>query len=433
MDKKLFGTDGIRGVAGEAPLDSATVFAAGLCLGRYLTNKTPQPQVIIGEDPRESSGWIAETIAAGLQDAGTQTVHAGVLTTPGLAHLTLSDGFDAGVMISASHNPYTDNGIKVFAPTGYKLPDDAEKEVENEILRLLANGPGITPRRLPMAPDTALVRKYVEYLRGSAASSWSLPGQKLVIDCANGAACGFAKEVFSGLGMGLKIISDQPDGKNINLHCGSLHLENLQRAVLDQNAAVGVAFDGDADRALFVGASGRIVDGDGVLLAASRYMKRNHTLKGGAVVGTLMTNLGLEHALAREGLKLLRTPVGDKYVLDEMLRAGANLGGEQSGHIIFSDLATTGDGLLTTLQVLRIMAEEREPLERLLQGLEVFPQTIRNVRVREKLPLETLPLVMEQIRASEKRLGETGRIVVRYSGTELLCRVMVEAQSAEEV
>jgi phosphoglucosamine mutase len=433
MSKKLFGTDGIRGVAGQPPLDDLTVFIAGLCLGHYLKSHSSEPRVIIGEDPRESSTWIAETIAAGLNDAGVASAHAGVLTTPGLAHLTTSERFDAGVMISASHNPYTDNGIKVFASSGYKFPDDAEKIVEDEILRILASNHGLTPRRIPMAADRALVRKYVDYLRASAGTSWNLTGQKLVIDCANGAACGFAKEVFSDYGLELKIVANQPDGRNINLNCGSLHLENLQRIVVAEHADVGVAFDGDADRALFVSKSGKIVDGDGVLLAASRYMKAQGTLKGGAVVGTVMTNLGLEHALAREGLRLLRTPVGDKYVLEEMLRAGANLGGEQSGHVIFRDLATTGDGLLTALQVLKIIAEQRKPLDELIQGLEVFPQTIRNVRVRTKVPLETLAPVMEQIRASERHLGDSGRIVVRYSGTELLCRVMVEAQSADDV
>ncbi len=233
--------------------------------------------------------------------------------------------------------------------------------------------------------------------------------------------------------MDLKIISNQPDGRNINLRCGSLHLDNLQRAVVEHQAAMGVAFDGDADRALFVTASGNVVNGDGVLLAAACYMKRCGTLRSDAVVGTVMSNLGLEHALARESLRLLRTPVGDKYVLEEMLRSGSNLGGEQSGHVIFRDLATTGDGLLTALQMLRIISDEQKPLEQLVQGLEIFPQTIRNVRVREKVPLEMLPQVMEQIRSSEKRLESSGRVLVRYSGTELLARVMVEAESAAEV
>lgn len=433
MDKKLFGTDGIRGVAGEPPLDPRTIFAAGLCLGDHLRHKNARPRVIIGEDPRESSRWIAETVAAGLKEAGAESLPVGVLTTPGLAYLSASGGFDAGIMISASHNPYLDNGIKVFTSTGYKLPDDQELQVEREIFRLLSNDAAPRPYRLPLEPDRLLLGNYIDFLRRSAGLSRPLSGQKLLLDCANGSASAVAAEVFSGFGMELKIISNQPNGRNINLRCGSLHLDNLQRAVVEHRAAMGIAFDGDADRALFVTASGKVVNGDGVLLAAARYMKRCGTLRSDAVVGTVMSNLGLEHALARESLRLLRTPVGDKYVLEEMLRSGSNLGGEQSGHVIFRDLATTGDGLLTALQMLRIVSDEQMPLEQLVQGLEIFPQTIRNVRVREKVPLEMLPQVMEQIRSSEKRLESTGRVLVRYSGTELLARVMVEAESAEEV
>lgn len=434
MERKLFGTDGIRGVAGEPPLDSSTIFVVGHCLGGYLRREVSDPRVVLGEDTRESSRWIRETVAAGFQQAGVQTRTTGIITTPGVAYLTASEGFAAGVMISASHNPYQDNGIKVFAATGFKLPDVDELEIEQRIFAMLATGLAPQPCRLSSDPNGVLVRKYVEFLRRAvAASSWRLPGWTLVMDCANGSASMVARETFSHLGLELKVLADQPDGRNINLDCGSMHMENLQKAVLREKAHLGVAFDGDADRALFVTAAGRVVNGDGVLLAASRYMRRRGLLQGGAVVATVMSNLGLERALAREGLQLLRTPVGDKYVLEEMLRAGVNLGGEQSGHVIFSDLATTGDGLLTALQVLRIMAEEGKTLEELGEGLEVFPQTIRNIRVREKVRLETLPRVREQIQASEQSLGDSGRVLVRYSGTELLARVMVEAESAEEV
>jgi phosphoglucosamine mutase len=432
VSKQLFGTDGIRGEAGKPPLDAPTIFAAGLSLGNELSKKKARPRVIIGEDTRESSRWIAETVAAGLQEAGAETLSVGVMTTPGVAYLSHSEGFDAGVMISASHNPYLDNGIKVFASTGYKLPDEEEKAVEDEIARLLARDSGLQPRRLALHPDRLLVRKYIDFLRDPSPSPL-LPGLRLVLDCANGSASALATEVFSGLGMKVKILSDQPDGKNINLGCGSLHLENLQRAVAEGQAGVGIAFDGDADRAMFVTGRGQVVNGDGVLWAAARYMKRRGVLRGGAVVGTLMSNIGLELGLAREGLKLLRTQVGDKYVLEEMLRSGCNLGGEQSGHVIFRDLATTGDGLLTALQVLRMMAGEQRTLEQLVEGMQRFPQTIRNVRVREKVPLESVPQVMEQIRLSEQRLGRSGRVVVRYSGTELLARVMVEAETEADV
>ena len=450
MEKQLFGTDGIRGVAGEPPLDAATVFVAGKCLGQYLHSQASGPQVVtgprvvIGEDTRESSRWIRETVAAGLQEAGVQTIAAGVVSTPAVAYLTASADFAAGVMISASHNPYRDNGIKVFASNGYKLPDAGELDIEGRIFAMLQDGAllqdgatlrdgsGAKPYRMAEEPDRSLAENYIDFLRRSIPSGKKLSG-KLVIDCANGSASRMVREVFSGLGMELSILAGQPDGRNINLDCGALHMENLQKAVLREKAALGVAFDGDADRALLVSDRGRIVDGDGVLHIASRYMRPRGLLKGNTVVGTVMTNLGLERALESEGLRLERTPVGDKYVLEQMLRSGVNLGGEQSGHVIFSDLATTGDGLLTALQILRIIAETGQPLEELVRGLSVFPQTLRNVRVREKTPLESMPQVMEQIRVSEKSLGNSGRLLVRYSGTELLARVMVEAESAEQV
>ena len=427
--KELFGTDGIRGVAGKPPLDPTTVFVIGKGLGEFLSSKTSRPRVLIGEDTRESSRWIGETLAAGLQEAGVEASTSGVLTTPGLAYATSAEGFTCGVMISASHNAYQDNGIKVFASSGYKLPDVEELEVERIILAALSNGQPVQSRRLAMKPQHLLVAPYVEFLRRRAQGIGKPPARRVVMDCANGSAAALAREVFSGLGLDLTLIADAPDGRNINLGCGSLHLENLQRAVLQNQAEVGVAFDGDADRALFVTGRGRIVNGDGVLLIASRYLKQRGELRSGAVVGTVMTNLGLERALQQEGLRLVRTPVGDKYVLEEMLRLNANLGGEQSGHIIFRDLATTGDGLLTAVEMLRIISESGQELERLVDGLREYPQTIRNLRVREKIPFSELPGVTEQIHASEQSLGTTGRIVVRYSGTEPLVRVMVEAES----
>ena len=430
--KELFGTDGIRGVAGEPPLDPATLFACGVSLGQSLRSRPGSHRVVVGEDTRESSRWIAETVAAGLKQAEVPVTAAGVIPTPGLAFLTTSEGCGAGVMISASHNPYYDNGIKVFDATGFKLPEEGERRITREIYRML-EGNDICPTRLPLEPDSALAGRYQEFLRSAAGTSWALSGRKLVVDCANGAASAIAGEVFSHYGMQVKTLADRPDGRNINLDCGSLHLEKLRQAVQEVKADLGVALDGDADRALFVAGDGRIVDGDGILWAAGRSMKQNSTLTGGAVVGTVMTNLGLELGLAREGLKLLRAPVGDKYVLEEMQRAGTNLGGEPSGHIIFRDLATTGDGLLTALQVLRLLGEQGRSLAELVRGLEVFPQTIRNVRVRERPPLDSLPRVQEAIDAGQKRLGSSGRILVRYSGTEPLARVMVEAAAAEEV
>jgi phosphoglucosamine mutase len=336
-------------------------------------------------------------------------------------------------MISASHNPYRDNGIKVFAATGLKLPEDEERAITQEIYRMLERGNGVFPARLTLEPVPALASQYVNFLRRAAGLSWSLPHLQLAVDCANGSASAIAGAVFSNYGMRVCTLADQPNGRNINWQCGSLHLENLQRAVRETKADLGVALDGDADRALFVAADGSIVNGDGVLWAASRSMKQQGTLTGGAVVGTVMTNLGLELALAREGIGLRRTAVGDKFVWEEMQRSGVNLGGEPSGHVIFRDLATTGDGLLTALQVLRLLAEQQCSLTELVEGLAVFPQTIHNVRVREKTPLESLPQVQDAIEAGQERLGSSGRILVRYSGTEPLARVMVEAVSADDV
>jgi phosphoglucosamine mutase len=428
-EKRYFGTDGIRGVAGEPPLDAKTVFVIGKSLGAFLASRAMRPKVLIGEDTRESSRWIGETLAAGLVENGVQPQTPGVLTTPGLAFATAAEGFHCGVMISASHNPYQDNGIKVFDSTGYKLADRDEMVVESAVTKALANGSTLAPYRFSMEPQHALVGPYVEFLRKRAEGIGRPPGRRVVMDCANGSAAALAREVFSGLGLELTLVADSPDGRNINLNCGSLHLENLQQAVAETGSELGVAFDGDADRALFVTGKGRIVNGDGVLLIASRYLKRLGELQGGVVVGTVMTNLGLERALADEGLSLVRTPVGDKYVLEEMLRLQANLGGEQSGHVIFRDLATTGDGLLTAVEILRIVSETGQDLEQLTTGLREFPQTIRNIRVRERIPLAELPAVAEQIRSSEKSLGAAGRVVVRYSGTEPLVRVMVEAET----
>ena len=430
MRKELFGTDGIRGVAGEPPLDSRTIFVIGRCLGEFLRPRSPAPRVAVAEDPRESSHWIAETLAAGLKEAGVAVGTPGVLTTPGLAYLTAAEQFTAGVMVSASHNPYQDNGLKVFGSDGFKLPDRDELQVEQQILAALRNGRGPQPYREPLPPNRALGQPYLEFLRQRASGILPTPARRVVLDCANGSAAIVAHEVFDSSGPKWIWVADAPDGRNINRGCGSLHLENLRAAVLETKADLGVAFDGDADRALFVSGAGRVINGDAVLLIASRYLRERGALRAGVVVGTTMSNLGLERALAQDGVRLLRTPVGDKYVLEEMLRCGANLGGEQSGHIIFRDLATTGDGLLTAIEILRILSEKQKTLEQLTEGWEEFPQAICNVRVREKIPLEQLPAVMEQIHASERSLGNAGRVVVRYSGTEPLVRVMVEAQSA---
>lgn len=430
MAKELFGTDGIRGIPGTYPLDDATLYGVARSLGKYLLQNEPKPRVLIGMDTRESGPHIASQLAAGLVDDGVEFLSAGVITTPGVACLVRRKKFSAGMVISASHNPYHDNGVKLFAGTGMKFPDDVEEHLEEEIHA--HKDKEVAPHGTPVPSDLTLDEDYLEYLRSRAIPGSNLKGLKLVLDCANGAASVLGPTLFRSLGADVTTICDQPNGRNINDGCGSLHPEKLREKVLETRAALGVAFDGDADRAMFVSASGRHVDGDGVLLAAARYLKSAGRLRGGRVIGTTMANLGLERVLEKEGLSLGRVPVGDRYVLEEMLRSGANLGGEQSGHIIFLDDATTGDGLLTALKIACLVAT-RGPLDELVSGLKVFPQTIVNVQVKSKPPLESLPPVAAAIENATRALGAAGRVVVRYSGTEPKARIMVEAERAEDV
>ena len=430
MVRKLFGTDGIRGVAGERPLDEATVSAFGCALGKDVQEHAgPGATVLIGMDTRESGQWIAESIAGGLRQHQVSSRFAGVITTPGVAYLTRSGEFAAGVMVSASHNPYEDNGIKVFAATGYKLPDDEELEIEHEIFRVLLQQP-VPPE--PLEADALLAPRYAGYLLSTLPAR--LDGMHVVIDSGNGSASRLAPELFRRAGARVTSIHDQPNGRNINLNCGALHVASLADRVIAEKADAGVAFDGDADRAIFVSSSGRVVNGDAVMLILARSLKQQGRLLGNLVVSTVMSNLGLELALERDGIRMLRTPVGDKYVLEEMVRVGASLGGEQSGHIIFRDGdATTGDGLLTALRLMDIIVRAGKPLADLVGDLKVFPQKIQNIRVREKIPFAQIPAVQTAIQAAERELNGNGRVVVRYSGTEALARVMVEAESEEKM
>jgi len=430
MTKELFGTDGIRGIPGTYPLDDATLYGVARALGKYLLETARRPRVLIGMDTRESGPHIAAQLAAGLTDDGVEFLSAGIITTPGVACLVRQNKFSAGMVISASHNPFHDNGVKLFAGTGMKFPDDVEEHLETEIHK--HKGRETTPDGVPIPADRSLDEQYLSYLRGRAIPGADLKGLKLVLDCANGAASLLGPALFGSLGAEVIAIHNHPNGRNINDGCGSLHPEKLREKVLEAHAALGVAFDGDADRAMFVSSSGRHVDGDGVLLAAARYLKSVKQLRGGRVIGTTMANLGLELVLRAEGLSLARVPVGDRYVLEEMLRSGANLGGEQSGHIIFLDDATTGDGLLTALKI-ACLVSLAGPLDELIRGLKVFPQKIVNVQVKSKPPLESLPIVSDAIEKATKSLGAAGRVVVRYSGTEPKARVMVEAEHAEEV
>jgi phosphoglucosamine mutase len=424
MGKQLFGTDGIRGVAGEPPLDPYTVYACGLALGKDLTRVRTRnaPEVVIGMDTRESGPAIAAQLAAGLAACGVKTRFAGLITTPGVAWLTRSVPFDAGVMISASHNPYQDNGIKIFASSGYKLPDTEEHLIEQEIFQALEAG--VEPVEAPLKVDPGLDERYVEFLLSTL--NKRLDGMRVVVDCGNGAASHLAAELYRKAGAEVVVINDQPDGKNINLDSGALHIGSLRERVLSEKADAGVAFDGDADRAILISPTGRIIDGDAVLLIVARSLKASGHLPGNTVIATVMSNLGLERALAAIGVAMVRTPVGDKYVLEEMIRSGAALGGEQSGHVIFREYATTGDGMLTALRVFEIAQQNNLSLDRLVEGLEIYPQLLVNIRVTRKQPLDKLPEVVKLIAECEAAFQGKGRVLVRFSGTEPLARVMVE-------
>lgn len=438
MARALFGTDGIRGVAGEPPLDRKTAQAVGRALGNWVrTSAQPCSNVVrgvvIGMDTRESGPGLASAVAAGLASQGVRADFAGVTTTPGIAYLAKNGSFAAGVMISASHNPYQDNGIKLIGHGGYKFPDDSEEQLEAEIFRALEQNLDIPPVNLAVNPG--LDRAYIDHL--AATLPGGLDGLTIVADCANGSASALAPELFERLGARVHAIHCSPDGRNINLNCGSLHLENLQAATLRHEADAGVAFDGDADRALFVARSGKIVDGDAVLFLTARYLQERGQLscdgQPPVVIATVMSNIGLEKALRAHGIAMVRTPVGDKYVLEEMLRRGAVLGGEQSGHVIFHRYATTGDGMLTALRVFEVMRHSGAGLDELTNEIQVFPQRLVNVRIRERKPLQDLPGVAAEIRAAEDSFGDSGRVLVRFSGTEPLARVMVEGPELDRV
>jgi phosphoglucosamine mutase len=431
--RKLFGTDGIRAVAGEAPLDPPTIFATGLALASSLKSLHPQPRVLLGADTRESSPWISAVISAGLCRGGAEVLNAGVITTPGVAYLTHKHRLAAGVVISASHNPWQDNGIKVFGGDGYKLPDATEMAIEEEIFRRLKDSPPPGLKGLSAPPANKAFREEYEAFLRNVVPQLNLNGKKIVIDCANGAAAVIASELFTSLGGQIHLTHVTPNGRNINENCGALHPEVVARETKALGADLGITFDGDADRALFADAHGRVVNGDGVMLVAARDMQAKGELAGDVVVATTMSNMGLEAALRSSGIRMLRAPVGDKYVLEMMQKHQASLGGEQSGHILFLRRSTTGDGLLTALVLLDTLARSGKPLHELLSDLRVFPQVIVNVRVREKRPLEQIPAVMESIQQAETDLHGNGRVVVRYSGTEALARVMIEAESEQQM
>ena len=402
----------------------------GAAVVRALPHGTASPRLLVGRDTRESGTWIEAELAHGASGEGATVTSAGVVPTPAVAYLTRSAGYDLGLVISASHNPFDDNGIKVFSGKGEKFTEDVERHVEGIIADADWRTPDGDPR--PVAAVQS-VEPYLDHLRVVFPEVASLGPFKLAIDCANGATTPVAPQLFMGLGIELVVVGDEPDGRNINLQCGSTHPEGLSRLVVERDCDMGVAFDGDGDRAIFVDRHGRLVNGDAVLLMCARQLQREERLAGNTLVATVMSNIGLEIACRESGMQMVRTAVGDKYVMEEMMKRGATLGGEQSGHVIFSDYLYTGDGLCTALNVLRTIAMTGRTLGDLASDLTNYPQVLLNVRVREKVDLQTVPPIAAAIARVEERVDGQGRVLIRYSGTEPLLRVMIEGRNEDEI
>ena len=430
--KKLFGTDGVRGAAGEFPLDEKTIRIIGYSLARQFTEKLGRaPRFVTGKDTRESGGWIEKAFHEGASAGNAVCESAGTITTPGVAFVTREFNLDAGIVVSASHNPFEDNGIKIFLPSGKKIDEQIERAIEKDIFD--GEMPGQREEtEVDLSRSKEFQTRYLEHLTGQF-DDLSLGGLKLVVDCANGAASHLAPRMFEDLGANVIAINNAPDGRNINKNCGSLHLEHLQDRVLKENADLGVAFDGDADRSLFVDEKGNLVDGDATLWILARYLDSHGQLNHSTVVATVMSNLGLELALRSKNIELLRTAVGDKYVLQELINTGSAVGGEQSGHIILPGKSLVGDGMMTALFLLEAMFEKKKKLSEMTDGFTRYPQVLVNVRVGKKLPFDDVKEISEASRRLEDELDGTGRLLLRYSGTENLARVMIEGQDQVQI
>jgi phosphoglucosamine mutase len=432
---RLFGTDGVRGTAGEYPLDHETVARLGAALVRALrsdaADRSRPLRFIIGRDTRESGEWIERELGRGVHAEGAAITSAGVIPTPATAYVTRALGFDAGLVISASHNPFADNGIKVFSGRGEKFTEVLERRVEE----IVADTSWSLPASggLPPVEHTEVTSAYIAHTRAALPDPERLGRLTIAIDAANGATTTVAPRLFSELGFDITVIGNEPNGRNINLDSGSTHPEKLSALVRAGGHRMGVAFDGDGDRAILVDHDGRIVDGDAVMLLCARHMQAQGRLKGNAVVATVMSNIGLEIGLKESGIELVRCPVGDKYVMEEMLKRGLSLGGEQSGHVIFSDHLFTGDGVATALNVMRVMADTGRELADLASQLVTYPQVLVNVRVKQKRDLRTVPEIAGTLERVERRLAGQGRLLVRYSGTESLLRVMIEGKDQEQI
>ena len=429
--KKLFGTDGIRGVANEPPMTTDLAMKVGCATAHIFKNHHRRPKIVIGKDTRLSGYMIEYAMTSGISSMGVDVLLLGPLPTPGIAFITCSMRADAGIVISASHNPYEYNGIKIFAEDGFKLPDHVEKQMEELIL-----SGEIERVARPSATEIGRARRiddaqgrYIVFLKSTFPRDLTLEGLKLVIDCANGAAYRVAPSVFEELGAQVILTGDKPDGKNINDGCGSLHPEKMARLIVEHGAHAGFAFDGDADRVIFADEKGQVLDGDDLMAICATHYLKNRRLRNKAVVATVMSNLGLELAVSRHGGKLIRTSVGDRYVVEQMTQGNYNLGGEQSGHLVFLDYSTTGDGILSALQVLAVMLRENKPLSELKKVMEHYPQKLVNVRIEQRKPIEEIPGLIQLKERLEQRLGNEGRLLIRPSGTEPVIRVMVEGMN----
>lgn len=429
--KRLFGTDGIRARAGQFPLDEKTVRVIGASLARLFYEKLGRdPRFVIGRDTRESGAWIESALCSGAVSGRATCESAGVITTPGVAYITNAFDFDAGIVISASHNPYQDNGIKIFSPSGKKVGEDVERAIEEDVRQdIPVNSNGL---ELHSSRSVEFRDSYLGHLRQHA-EGVSLSGMKIVVDCANGAASDLAPELLSGLDANMVVINNIPDGHNINENCGSLHMENLQAKVLAESADLGIAFDGDTDRALFVDEKGEIVDGDATIWVIAQYLIGQGKLANSTVVATVMSNLGLELALKSKGINLLRTDVGDKYVLEKLIETGSEIGGEQSGHIIFPEISLVGDGMMTALLLLKALTQSGASLAAAVSDFKCYPQILVNVKVKEKRPFADVPQIDESAKQIENELHGEGRLLLRYSGTENLARVMIEGKDQQQI
>ncbi len=425
--KRLFGTDGVRGTANTEPLTVETILKLGRAAGYVFKKNHRRHRIVIGKDTRLSGYMLESALTSGICSMGVDVVLVGPLPTPGIAFITRSLRADAGVMLSASHNSYEDNGIKFFSHDGYKLPEAMEKRMEDLIFsgKLDDIRPTATDVGKAFRDDDAIGR-YVEFIKNSFPKGMTLDGYRVVLDCANGAAYKVAPKVLRELGAEVIVYNDRPDGSNINKNCGSTYPQVIRKAVIDHSADIGISLDGDADRVILADNEAREVDGDQILAICALDMLREGRLKDNTVVATVMSNLGLELALAKEGGKVLRASVGDRFVLEEMLKSDVGLGGEQSGHVIFRDFTTTGDGLITALQVFGIMRKTGKPLAKLARCMERVPQILLNVRVKEKVPFENIPELRREMESISNTLGSNGRLLTRYSGTEKIARVMIE-------